>query len=157
MTPKWPWALRGHMYPMYALIPFGSKFQSLSLYRPHWDKCTEWPPQMTLNTKRSKVHHTCSTTTPSPNLQSVSLYGRSCSVPSCNLFHSMVDRVRDTTSFSGSLYGAMVNLKFSRNNRYEIRKLKITKKENFKKTTEKKIQKKFGILVNWKRFEGVAF
>ena len=43
-------------------------------YKPFWDKCTEWPEKMTLNTTRSKVLHIYVTSAPSPKFQSALLY-----------------------------------------------------------------------------------
>ncbi len=76
MTPKWPWTLKDQRYPIHILqrhVPTTLNFHSVPLlrwtpnfhsvallgwpfssYMPFWDKCTEI---MTLNTKRSKVHH----------------------------------------------------------------------------------------------------
>ncbi len=73
--PKWPWAPQGQRYLIYVLQVFMSlKFKSvlcydqrLPSYRPFFDKCTQWP-QMTLNTTRSKVPHTCVTSLPGTQL-----------------------------------------------------------------------------------------
>ena len=43
------------------LIPLTLR-PAISMYRQFWDKCTRWP-QMTLDTKRSKMPHTCPTST----------------------------------------------------------------------------------------------
>ncbi len=51
MTPKWPWILQGHRYPIYVLlVSMSPKFHFVSLYdepfssyRPFWEKRTKWP------------------------------------------------------------------------------------------------------------------
>ena len=72
--PKMTWTLKGQRYSIYiSQLSPSRKFPSFSLhdqpfssYMPVWDKCT---PQITLNTKRSKVPRMHITTTPRvPNL-----------------------------------------------------------------------------------------
>ena len=83
MIPKWPWTLQGQKCPIYLLqVPQRPLFHSVSFYgqrfssyRTIWDNCTKCP-KMTLNSKRSKVHHMHVITTPRPNFHTVSSYGQ---------------------------------------------------------------------------------
>ena len=83
MILKWLWTQKGQRYPICMLQqppsprfhPYALHRHPFSSYRPFWDKCTE-RPQMTLNTKRSKVPHICCISNLSPNFHPISLYGQ---------------------------------------------------------------------------------
>ncbi len=81
MTPKWPWTLQGHRYPINVLLVSTSpKFHSVSLYdkqfsgyRPFWEKCTKWP-QIDLEHYKLKCSPYVLIVPMIPKFHSVSLY-----------------------------------------------------------------------------------
>ncbi len=115
MTPKWPWTLQGHRYPIYVLLlPSSLKFrffllydQPFSRYRPFWDKCSEWPlndPERYNALQGQTYMYTkyVLLVSPSPRFQTVLLYGQPFS--RC---HTLLNGPK-----GNKIFAKMKNLKF---------------------------------------------